>query len=79
MASSISICSNALLALGAHPINSFDENTEHARLCSNIYPTVRNDLLRKHHGIARLNAWCFHPAVRRRRLVSAFNSRYLVT
>ncbi|MDS6632227.1 hypothetical protein QYS46_21915 [Klebsiella michiganensis] len=48
MASSISICSNALLALGAHPINSFDEATEHARLCSNIYPTVRNDLLRKH-------------------------------
>lgn len=44
----ISICSNALLALGAHPINSFDENNEHARLCSNIYPTVRNDLLRKH-------------------------------
>lgn len=48
MASSISICSNALLALGAHPINSFDENTPHALLCSNIYPTVRNDLLRKH-------------------------------
>ncbi|EPH0596582.1 MULTISPECIES: hypothetical protein [Klebsiella/Raoultella group] len=48
MASSISICSNALLALGAHPINSFDEASEHARLCSNIYPTVRNDLLRKH-------------------------------
>jgi hypothetical protein len=40
MASSISICSNALLALGAHPINSFDEASEHARLCSNIYPTV---------------------------------------
>ncbi|EHD22079.1 MULTISPECIES: hypothetical protein [Brenneria] len=48
MASSISICSNALLALGAHPINSFDEATDHARLCSNIYPTVRDDLLRKH-------------------------------
>ncbi|EPG8310732.1 TPA: hypothetical protein N3Z37_002170 [Klebsiella aerogenes] len=48
MASSVSICSNALLALGAHPINSFDEASEHARLCSNIYPTVRNDLLRKH-------------------------------
>lgn len=48
MASSVTICSNALLALGAHPINSFDEASEHARLCSNIYPTVRNDLLRKH-------------------------------
>ncbi|WP_297196296.1 hypothetical protein [uncultured Pluralibacter sp.] len=48
MASSVSICSNALLALGAHPINSFDEATEHARLCSNLYPTLRNDLLRLH-------------------------------
>lgn len=48
MASSVSICSNALLALGAHPINDFVENTEHARLCSNIYPTVRNNLLRAH-------------------------------
>ncbi len=48
MADSISICSNALLALGAHPINSFDENTDHARLCSNLYPTVRNKLLRAH-------------------------------
>ncbi|MBU4682396.1 hypothetical protein KC222_10250 [Cedecea davisae] len=48
MASSVSICSNALLALGAHPINDFVENTDHARLCSNIYPTVRNNLLRAH-------------------------------
>ncbi|MGK4422895.1 hypothetical protein ACSMDK_11705 [Yersinia enterocolitica] len=48
MASDISICSNALLMLGAHPINSFTENTDHARLCSNIYASVRDDLLRKH-------------------------------
>lgn len=48
MNSSVSICSNALLALGAHPINSFDEDTDHARLCSNLYPTVRNNLLRAH-------------------------------
>ncbi|TYL43912.1 hypothetical protein [Dickeya sp. ws52] len=48
MASSVSICSNALLALGAHPINSLNEGSEHARLCSNIYPSVRDDLLRKH-------------------------------
>jgi hypothetical protein len=53
MASSISICSNALLALGAHPINSFDEATEHARLCSNIYPTVRNDCCENIRGTAR--------------------------
>ncbi|MEN3260093.1 hypothetical protein AAH678_15295 [Sodalis endosymbiont of Spalangia cameroni] len=48
MSSSVSICSNALLALGAHPINSFDEATPHARLCANIYPSVRNNLLRAH-------------------------------
>ncbi|MGK0735948.1 hypothetical protein ACSFCT_04025 [Yokenella regensburgei] len=48
MTSSVSICSNALLALGAHPINSFDEDTDHARLCSNLYPSVRNNILRAH-------------------------------
>ncbi|CNG65612.1 hypothetical protein [Yersinia intermedia] len=48
MASDISICSNALLMLGAHPINSFNENTDHARMCSNIWPSVRDDLLRNH-------------------------------
>lgn len=48
MTSSVAICSNALLALGAHPINSFDEDTDHARLCSNLYPTVRNKILRAH-------------------------------
>lgn len=48
MTSSVSICSNALLALGAHPINDFDEDTDHARLCANLYPTVRNKLLRAH-------------------------------
>lgn len=46
--SSVSICSNALLALGAHPINDFNENTEHARLCANKYATLRDDLLRRH-------------------------------
>ncbi|MBT0726813.1 hypothetical protein HGT73_05350 [Rosenbergiella australiborealis] len=48
MTSSVSICSNALLALGGHPINDLSEATEHARLCANIYPTVRNNLLRAH-------------------------------
>lgn len=48
MTSSVSICSNALLALGAHPINDFDEDTDHTRLGANLYPTVRNRLLRAH-------------------------------
>lgn len=48
MASSVSICSNALQMLGAKPINSFDDRTEHARLCANLYASVRDDVLRAH-------------------------------
>ncbi|WP_342051993.1 MULTISPECIES: hypothetical protein [unclassified Cupriavidus] len=48
MATAVSICSNALLMLGAKPINALDEKTEHARLCSNLYQSVRDDLLRAH-------------------------------
>lgn len=52
MASDVSICSNALLALGDKPISSFDEATQiggldRARLCANLYPQVRNNLLRR--------------------------------
>jgi len=47
-ASEISICSNALLLLGGQTISSFDDNTDRARLCSNLYPMVRNYLLRGH-------------------------------
>lgn len=52
MATAVSICSNALLRLGADPINSFDEadntgsNIERARLASNLWPTVRQQVLR---------------------------------
>ena len=46
--SSVSICSNALLLLGATPISDFNENTPSARLCSNMYPSVRNFILRAH-------------------------------
>jgi len=35
---SIEICSNALLRLGAHPIQSFTEGTDIATACGNIYP-----------------------------------------
>lgn len=53
MASAVSICSNALLRLGAKPINSFEEADQtdgliRARLCSNLWPTVRDDVLRGH-------------------------------
>lgn len=44
----VSICSNALLMLGADPINSFDEGTAGARLASNLYALVRDRILRSH-------------------------------
>lgn len=48
----VSICSNALLRLGSDPINSFTEgdltgsNIERARMCANLWPTVRRKVLR---------------------------------
>lgn len=53
MASDVSICSNALQMLGGNPINSFSEaaqtnGLDSARLCSNLWPTVRNAILRSH-------------------------------
>ncbi len=48
MTSAVAVCSNALLLLGDDPIASFDENSERARLCSNLWPMVRNDFLRRH-------------------------------
>ncbi|MDX1497047.1 MAG: hypothetical protein R3352_05800 [Salinisphaeraceae bacterium] len=53
MASAISICSNALLMLGEEPISSFTDdaspnNLDTARLCSNLWPSVRDFTLRSH-------------------------------
>lgn len=45
----VTICSNALLELGANPISSLSEQTAHARLCANLYPTMRDDVLRSHY------------------------------
>ena len=47
-ASEVSICSNALLMLGGQPINDLAENNDRARLASNLYPAVRNYVLRRH-------------------------------
>lgn len=46
--SPVSICSNALLKLGAQSISDFTENTDRAKLVANIYPSIRDDLLREH-------------------------------
>jgi hypothetical protein len=50
MATGVSICSNALLMLGSQTINDFEDqqNLDRAKLCANLYPTVRDDMLRSH-------------------------------
>jgi hypothetical protein len=53
MTSAVSICSNALLLLGARPINSFEESVtvdglNRAQLCANLWPSARDALLRMH-------------------------------
>jgi hypothetical protein len=45
-ATDVSICSNALLLLGANPINDLSENLDRARLASNLFPTVRDAIIR---------------------------------
>jgi len=49
-ATGVSICSNALLMLGSQTINDFADqaNLDRAKLCANLYPTVRDDMLRSH-------------------------------
>lgn len=50
MATGVSICSNALLMLGAQTINDFADqnNLDRAKLCANIYPSQRDSILRSH-------------------------------
>jgi hypothetical protein len=47
-ATAISICSNALLLLGDKPISDFNEDNDRARLASNLWPMVRDAVLRSH-------------------------------
>jgi len=44
----VSLCNEVLIGLGARPIASFNENTDEALACSNLYPTSRDDLLSRH-------------------------------
>jgi hypothetical protein len=48
MSTAVSICSQALLMLGKEPIADFNEGSDRAKYCSNLYPMVRDQLLRKH-------------------------------
>lgn len=47
-ATDVSICSNALLMLGAQPINDLAENSDRARLASNLYHQERDALIREY-------------------------------
>lgn len=46
--SEVQICSNGLLLLGSRPISSFNDDGDPATLCANLWPTVRDAVLRSH-------------------------------
>ena len=48
MASQVSICSNALLMLGAQTINTLADTSDRAVMCLNFYPDVLDSVLRSH-------------------------------
>lgn len=48
MATKVSICSNALLLLGAKTINSLSEDSDRASIASNLYDSQRDAVLRSH-------------------------------
>lgn len=47
-ATQVSICSNALLMLGAQTISAIDEDSERASLAANLYESTRDMVLRSH-------------------------------
>ena len=49
MTTSVSICSNALVMLGGAPISSLDEENPRAQAAANLYPSVRDTVLRAHY------------------------------
>lgn len=47
-ATEVSICSNALLMLGAQPINDLTDDNDRARIASNLFESQRDAVLRAH-------------------------------
>jgi hypothetical protein len=47
-ATNVSICTNALLMLGAQPISAMDEGTDRANLAASLYDSTRDMVLRSH-------------------------------
>jgi hypothetical protein len=48
VATQVSICSNALLMLGAKTISAIDEDSDRAQLAANLYDSTRDAVLRSH-------------------------------
>ena len=48
MTTDISICSQALILLGADPISSFEEETDAAKVCANRYPALKKRIISGH-------------------------------
>ena len=46
--SALTVCSDALLLLGARPITSFNEGTDSANLCDRIYPGIKSSTLQSY-------------------------------
>ena len=44
----LSICSDALILLGAQPISSFTEGSDAAQACDRLYPDLRDSLLSRY-------------------------------
>lgn len=44
----VAICNAALYAIGATPIDNFDESTDAARICKARWPKIRDAVLRAH-------------------------------
>jgi hypothetical protein len=42
---SLSICSDALILLGAAPISSFTEGSDGAQACDRLYPDLRDNII----------------------------------
>lgn len=48
MSTAVQVCSNALLSLGSNSINSFEDLSDRQRAAANLYPQVRDAVLRSH-------------------------------
>lgn len=62
MATAVSICSNALLMLGDKPINSLEEASDRARLAANLWPDLRDFVLRSHPWNCAIKRVTLNPA-----------------